>query len=160
MNLKMRWPALISLLMAVLMLTAALSGCSKKIEPVESTEEQMRVIGTCAGQKVYYEELAFVTRTYKASLEQKYGKGIWDDPTTAAKYKAELEELVFENLKANYAIIKGCENLMDVTFAANSSLESISAYMFDGCTNLQRITFLPGSGLGNVECVHCMSFAW
>lgn len=101
----------LAVLLAMLMLGAMLSGCSDKIKPVESTEQQMKVIGTCAGYKVYYEELVFVTRTYKTSLEQKYGEGIWDDPATAAKYREELEELVFENLKANYAILKGCENL-------------------------------------------------
>ena len=100
-----------AVLLAVLMLGAMLGGCSKKIKPVESTEQQMKVIGTCGGYKVYYEELVFVTRTYKNTLEQKYGEGIWDDPATAAKYKEELEQLVFENLKANYAILKGCENL-------------------------------------------------
>ena len=99
-------------LLTVLLLGTVLVGCSDKIKPVESTEQQMRVIGTCGGYKVYYEELVFVTRTYKANLEAKYGQGIWDDPATAAKYKSELEELVFENLKANYAILKGCENVL------------------------------------------------
>lgn len=112
------WLRALAVLLAVLMLGAGLTGCSKKIKPVESTEQQMKVIATCAGYKVYYEELVFVTRTYKTTLEQKYGEGIWDDPATAEKYKEELEELVFENLKANYAILKGCENLFIDTGAA------------------------------------------
>lgn len=103
---------LAALLLSMLLLSTVLVGCSKEIKPVESTEQQMRVIGSCGGYKVYYEELAFVTRTYKQSLEAKYGEGIWDDPATAAGYKSELEELVFENLKANYAILKGCENVL------------------------------------------------
>ena len=41
-------------------------------------------------------------------------------------------------------VFEGCRNLTDITFAENSKLESISAYMFDGCTNLQTITFEQG----------------
>ena len=99
-------------IMALLLLMLTLVGCSDKIEPVESTEQEMRVVGKCDEYEIYYEELRFVTNTYKNTLEQKYGKGIWDDERTAQQYYPELEELVLENLKANYAIITGCKNLM------------------------------------------------
>ena len=99
-------------IMALLLLMLTLVGCSDKIEPVESTEQEMRVVGKCDEYEIYYEELCFVTNTYKATLEQKYGKGIWENERTAQKYYPELEELVLENLKANYAIITGCKNLM------------------------------------------------
>ena len=45
----------------------------------------------------------------------------------------------------------GCKNLTSFTFAANSKLESISAYMFDGCTNLRTITFEQGSALTSIQ---------
>ena len=48
-------------------------------------------------------------------------------------------------------VFEGCRNLAYVTFAANSKLESISAYMFDGCSNLQYITFEPGSALTSIQ---------
>ena len=48
-------------------------------------------------------------------------------------------------------VFEGCRNLYSVTFAANSKLESISAYMFDGCTNLQTITFEQGSALTSIQ---------
>ena len=99
-------------IMALLLLMLTLVGCGDKIEPVESTEQEMRVVGKCDEYEIYYEELRFVTNTYKNTLEQKYGKGIWDDERTAQQYYPELEELVLENLKANYAIITGCKNLM------------------------------------------------
>ncbi len=101
----------LAIAMALLLLTFALAGCSDKIKPVESTEQEMRVIGTCDGYNIYYEELRFVTSTYKQMLENKYGQGIWDDPASAEKHRDELEELVLENLKANYAILAGCKNL-------------------------------------------------
>lgn len=48
-------------------------------------------------------------------------------------------------------VFEGCRNLYSITFAANSKLESISAYMFDGCTNLQTITFEQGSALTSIQ---------
>ena len=99
-------------IMALLMLMLTLCACGSKIKPVETSELEMRVVAKCDGYDVYYEELRFVTNTYKSQLEQKYGKGIWDDERTAEKYRGELEELVLENLKANYAILTGCKNLL------------------------------------------------
>ena len=46
---------------------------------------------------------------------------------------------------------EGCSKLTSFTFAKNSKLESISAYMFDGCDNLQSITFEQGSALTSVQ---------
>lgn len=97
--------------MALLMLAICLAGCGSKIKPVESTEQEMQVVGKCEGYDIYFEELRFVTATYKRMLEQKYGQGIWDDPTKAEQYRGELEELVMENLKVNYAVLIGCKNL-------------------------------------------------
>ncbi len=70
-----------------------------------------KTVATCNGYEIPYEELRFVTLFYKDSLEGKYGKGIWDDPATAEKYRAELEELVMENLNENYVVLSTCENL-------------------------------------------------
>ena len=112
---KIRVTRVLACAAALLMLIAVLCGCGNKIEPVESTEQEMRVIGKCDEYDIYYEELRFVTNTYKAQLEQKYGKGIWDDERTAEQYRGELEQLVLENLKANYAILTGCKNLMVTT---------------------------------------------
>lgn len=121
----------VAMLLVLVMLSMLFAGCGNKIKPVESTAEQMQVIGTCAGYDVYFEELQFVTRTYKDSLEKKYGEGIWNDPATAAKYKAELEELVLENLKANYAILQGCENLF-----VDTDSEDVDTYVQEQIENL------------------------
>ena len=45
----------------------------------------------------------------------------------------------------------GCSKLQSFTFAKNSRLESISAYMFDGCSNLRTITFEKGSALTSIQ---------
>lgn len=77
-----------------------------------NTKQEQTVVGTCAGYDVLYEELRFVTLTYKDMLESTYGEGIWDDPTTAEKYRSELEELVNRNLLNNYAVLAACNYYM------------------------------------------------
>ena len=111
MTLKFKAVRMICAALALLLLAACLAGCSGKIKPVDSTDQEMQVVGKCDDYDIRYEELRFVTLTYKRILEQKYGEGIWDDAKTAEKYRAELEELVLENLKVNYAVLTGCENL-------------------------------------------------
>ncbi len=46
---------------------------------------------------------------------------------------------------------EGCTNLQGVTFAQNSELESLSAYLFDGCTKLYSIRFESGSALTSIQ---------
>ena len=70
-----------------------------------------KTVATCNGYEIPYEELRFVTLFYKDMLEGKYGAGIWDDPATAEKHRAELEKLVQENLNENYIILSTCRNL-------------------------------------------------
>ena len=73
-----------------------------------------KVIGTSGEYEIPYEQLRFITMTYKMDLDDKYGDGndengsIWDDPTTAEMYRAELEELVWNTVKENYALLAAC----------------------------------------------------
>jgi hypothetical protein len=75
-----------------------------------------RVIATSGEYEIPYEQLRFITMTYKMDLDDKYGDGndengsIWDDPTTAEQYRAELEELVWNTVKENYALLAACAN--------------------------------------------------
>lgn len=71
-------------------------------------------IGTCGEYEIPYEQLRFVTMTYKMDLDERYGDGddtngtIWDDPVTAEKYRAELETLVWNTMRENYALLQAC----------------------------------------------------
>lgn len=73
-----------------------------------------KAIGTSGEYEIPYEQLRFITMTYKMDLDDKYGDGndengsIWDDPTTAEMYRAELEELVWNTVKENYALLAAC----------------------------------------------------
>jgi hypothetical protein len=95
-----------AVLAIVMLLTAAVS-CRSKQEKQEQT-----VVGTCGGFDVLYEELRYVTLTYKEMFESTYGKGIWDDPESAEKYRAELEETVMAMLCNNYAVLAACAHYM------------------------------------------------
>jgi len=95
-------------ILTVLLLILPLCGCSEK--PME------KAVGTCAGYDVLYEELRYVTLSYRDAFEETYGEGIWDDPVTAEKYRAELEETVLRVLRNNYAVLYACSQYMpDVT---------------------------------------------
>lgn len=78
------------------------TGCASGIKPIKSTEEEARVIGTIAGRDVRYEELRYLTLNFKNELETAYGEKIWDDPAKAEKYRAELEDLVWNQIVSDY----------------------------------------------------------
>ena len=44
------------------------------IRPIESTEEEARVVGTVGNFEVRYEELRYITLTNRADLDSKYGR--------------------------------------------------------------------------------------
>ena len=92
---------IISLCLAVAILLFCVSCSSEK-------RKQQKVIGTCAGYEVLYEELRYVTLQYKDMLESTYGDGIWDNPETAEQYRAELEAAVWSNMLNNYAVLAAC----------------------------------------------------
>lgn len=91
----------VALLLAILLLCSAFVGCSSK-------SREQKVIGTCAGFDVLYEELRYVTLTYKDLFANTYGKDIWSNPESAESYRAELEEIVWDMMLNNYAVLAAC----------------------------------------------------
>ena len=79
------------------------------VRPIKSTEEEARVVGTVAGYEVKYEELRYITLANRKALDAKYGK--YDTLSDADKqaYDSELEALVLEDIKSNYAVLSLCE---------------------------------------------------
>ena len=102
----------IMLACVLLALALSLTACSTSSKPIESSELEMTVVGTCEGYDIYYEELRYVTLSYRDIMESYYGQGIWDDPATAAQYLPELTDYVLNNLTANYAVLSHCETFM------------------------------------------------
>lgn len=90
-----------------LLLALSLTACAAG-RPIKGSKEELAVVGTVKDYEVLYEELRYVTLLYRSQLEAQYGKGIWDNPTTAEQYRGELEELVKRNITANYATLSLC----------------------------------------------------
>ena len=93
---------ILCMILSLTLLCASLAGCSAEKRRME------KVIGTCAGFDVLYEELRYVTLTYKDLMESTYGEGIWDTPESAENYRAELEETVWRVMLNNYAVLSAC----------------------------------------------------
>lgn len=106
-----------AVLAIVMLLTAAVS-CRSKQE-----KQEQRVVGTCGGFEVLYEELRYVTLTYKEMFESTYGEGIWDTPESAEKYRAELEETVMAMLRNNYAVLAACAYYMPDATLDNDTIQ-------------------------------------
>ena len=92
--------ALVSLL-ALVILTSALSGCSGK---------DKKVVGTVGSYEVYYEELRCFTMQYKDLMASQYGADIWENKATAEKYLPELREWVYSSIAANYTVLSLCDD--------------------------------------------------
>ena len=114
-------------LLCGLLLLSSLTACATR-GAIKSTKEELMVVGTVDGYEVLYEELRFVTLMYRAQLEDQYGKGIWDDPTTAEQYRAELEDLVMRNVTANYAVLSLCR-AVGITPDAREITEAVDQYI-------------------------------
>ncbi|MBR2926377.1 MAG: peptidylprolyl isomerase [Clostridia bacterium] len=99
------WKRALAVLLALFCLISVLCACGNE-------RQEQKVIGTCAGFDVLYEELRYLTLTYKDIFEDTYGEGIWDNPETAEKYRAELEETVFRLILNNYAALRACQHYM------------------------------------------------
>lgn len=99
-----------SALLALTFLLTALASCGAKsvTDGVYSTEEELRVVGTIGEYEVLYDEYRYVAVSCREMMENKYGKGIWDDETTAKQYEDELREMVMARITANYAVLSLC----------------------------------------------------
>ncbi len=95
----------ISLLCGSVML---LSSCSDDsvLFRIDPTSEEKKVVGSAGGYDILYDELRFITLNYRELMEITYGEGIWNDPVTAEKHRAELEAYVLSALKVNAAALK------------------------------------------------------
>lgn len=92
-------------LVLVMIFSASCSGA------IKSTDEQARVVGTCGGNNVRYEELRYITLTCKAALADKYGEDIFSSASSEwlGEYAEELEDMVEEQICQNYASLETFE---------------------------------------------------
>ncbi len=97
----------LALVLTLVMLTLSAVSCSGG-NGIASSKEESRVVGTCGGYDVKYEELRYLVMTNKEALAQKYGEEIFSDTSSAwvGDYLAELEDIVDEQLRQNYAALR------------------------------------------------------
>ena len=107
----------ISLLLAFSLLF--LVSCS--VKPLESSEEEKRVVGYIGETEILYEELRFMVLTYKKSLTDSLGDNVFDGEEKANRYREEIREYVYENITFNYAVLSMCR---DVGLDSNDDLVS------------------------------------
>ena len=97
-----------ALLLALLLLVTLPVGCSSGSKPIKPSEQDIKVVATCGGYDIYYEELRYVTMSYKEQLASIYGKDIWTDEAKIAVYLPMLREKINKSLTVNYAILALC----------------------------------------------------
>ncbi len=99
---------ILCLCMTLIILTSALVGCSS-VKKIKSTKEESRVVGSCAGYDVRYEELRYIAYVCSEEMKAEYGEDIFTGAARDA-YEQELWTRVETMLCESYAILDICEN--------------------------------------------------
>ncbi len=95
---------LIALSLAALCALSLVS-CSKDIfKGVESSESDLRVVGTIGDYQVCYDEIYYLIMSCKDIMKTKYGSDIWKTEASAKEYADELRSMVMERITLNYTI--------------------------------------------------------
>ena len=83
----------------------SLVSCSKNLfKGVESSEEDLRVVGKVGKYEVCYDELYYLIMSCKDIMKAKHGADIFKTEASAAKYADELHNMVMERITVNYAV--------------------------------------------------------
>jgi hypothetical protein len=132
---------MLACLLALMMLSSLLIACGN-----DNTEQEQKVIGTCAGYDVLYEELRYVTLSYKEKFEATYGEGLWNNPETAEQYRTKLEETVWGIMRNNYAVLALCGDYMDA--------DQINSSTITDSVDEQIAQMIEDAYFGNEETYH------
>ena len=108
------------------------------VRPIQSTEEEARVVGTVGSYEVRYEELRYLTLIHRESLDREIGKYDELDATAKAEYGRQLEERVMTDIKKNYAVLALCDKYgidtdsSEVRSSVKSGMKEYVKENFDG----------------------------
>ena len=119
-----------AILAAIIFVIIVLAMNLGPVRPIESTEEEARVVGEVGGYEVRYEELRFITLIHKASLDKELGEYDTLDAEGKAAYEAALEESVLADLENNYVVLALCEKYgikTDTAYVNNQVQKMIEA---------------------------------
>ena len=100
--------ALLKKALAIILLLSMLllSSCASA-KPINSSEDDLRVVGKVGEYEVLYEELRFLVLTYKKTMIETYGENFFEDP----KNIEDAKQYIFEAIKYNYAILQMCREV-------------------------------------------------
>ena len=151
---------MIKRILCALLVLSALLLVSCKVKPIESTEEQLRAVGTVGEREVRYEELRFMVMTCKKSLDEVYGEGGLSDE----EYEAKLWEYVNETLTYNCAVLNMCEEVgiyadnVRLTNAVQQKAEELAATLggFSKYKKYLKQNYLTDSVFRHITCVDLM----
>ena len=93
---------LLLLLILILIVSVFISSCGKYL-PIESTSDELHVVGTVKDFNIYYDELRCSAMNAQVLMAKEYGID-WNNADDAQKYRDELESRVYEGLLYNYAV--------------------------------------------------------
>ncbi|MBE6661778.1 MAG: hypothetical protein E7606_00695 [Ruminococcaceae bacterium] len=99
---------ILCLCMTLVVLISALAGCSS-VKKIKSTKEESRIVGSCAGYNVRYEELRYIAYKCREEMKAEYGEDIFTG-TARDAYEQELCTRVEAMLCESYAILDVCED--------------------------------------------------
>ena len=91
--------------MALAMLLGSLAGCAS-VKKIKSTGEEKKIVGSCGGYDVRYEELRHLAYIHKEEMKAEYGENVFADDM----YAEELLKRVEASLCEHYAILAICED--------------------------------------------------
>ena len=100
---------LMAAIVMIALLASALTACSRNVlDGVESTADEIRVVGKVGDYEVCYDELYYLIMSCGTIMKNKYGD-IWKDEASGAEYEEELRSMVLERITSNYAVLTLCE---------------------------------------------------
>ena len=94
---------LILIITSLVLVIASVSSCGGKYDPIEPTDNDLRVVGRISGYEIYYDELRFAAVNNRQIFAETYSLSP-DGGSDWLPYLEEFEQSVYEGLKYNYAV--------------------------------------------------------
>ena len=95
-------------ILCILFALISLSSCASTSKPIPSTDEEARIVATCDGHGVPFEQIRFLAISHREDMEAEYGKGIWENEQSREKYYPELLDRVESDIKTYCTVLSVC----------------------------------------------------
>ena len=106
MNVYVKLSFLICLVISAIVLCA----CASTSDPIPSTDEEAKIVATCDGHEIPYEQIRYLAISHKADMKAEYGEDIWDTKESADLYRDELLSRIESDVKTYCTVLSVSEN--------------------------------------------------